>query len=75
MKKAYRGYIKHVAAIEKGTEPETKSSTFTALDLTYVTSGCPQAPGPIRNANGIETLLTQQHIIRAYLTAHYSECH
>jgi len=73
MRKAYLGYTKHIAAIEKGTEPQMKNTTFTGIDLPYATSGLPQVPGPIRNINGIETQLTQQQIIRTYLTAHYSE--
>jgi len=74
MRKAYLGYIKHVGMLEKGPEPQTKSSTFTAIDLIYATSGLPKVPGPKKNINGIETHITQQQIIRTYLTAHYSEC-
>ena len=78
MRKAYLGYIKHVGKLERGTEPQTESSTesstFTAVDLIYATSGLPQVPAPKKNINGIETRHTQQQIIRTYLTAHYSEC-
>jgi hypothetical protein len=74
MRKAYLGYIKHVGMLERGTEPQTKSSTSTAIDLIYATSGLPQVPGPKKNINGVETRHTQQQIIRTYLTAHYSEC-
>ena len=73
LRKSYRGYSKHVAQLENGIEPPMRTTTFTGADLTYSTSGLPQVPGPIGNINGIETHVTQQQIIRTYLTAHYGE--
>jgi hypothetical protein len=73
MKNAYIKYIKHIAAIEKGTEPPNNEVTsFSVKDLTSDTAGRPQLPRPIRNVNGVETNMIQQQIIRAYLTKHYS---
>ena len=75
LRKEYCGYTKHIGKIENGTEPQIRTTTFTGVDLTYSTSGLPQVPGAIRNINGIETHVTQQQIIRTYLTAHYGRWH
>src|SRR6266567_148580 len=71
-KTAYLTYIKHVASIENGTEPVQKTTNFSMADLTYSKKGLPLVPAPMKNINGVETNLTQQQIIRAYLTKHYS---
>ena len=75
MKNVYFGYVKHVVAIEKGTEAAKELTKFSDKDITYGSSGFPQIPAPIKNNNGIETSLTQQQIIRAYLKAHYGGRH
>ena len=73
LKKSYLPYIKHIAAIEKGTEIPNQIGKFTVADLTYEPSGLPRVPAAIKNINGIETSLMQQQILRAYLKKHYSE--
>ncbi|KAF8962367.1 hypothetical protein BDZ97DRAFT_1920636 [Flammula alnicola] len=74
MKKAYLKYIKHIASIEKGTSPAANTVTnFTMADLKCEPSGLPRLPDPIRNSNSIETNITRQQIIRAYVAKHYSE--
>ena len=73
LKKSYLPYIKHIAAIEKGTEPPKQLGKFTGADLTYDSSGLPRVPVAIKNINSIETSLTQQQILRAYTKKHYSE--
>jgi len=76
VKNAYVKYIKHIAAVEQGTQPLQQLNTnFAVADLTCDADGRPQLPNPIRNINGIETNVTQQQIIRSYLSKHYSECH
>jgi len=65
-------YIKHISSIEKGTVPAAKEITFRLKDVQLDESGVPRVPDPIRNVNNIETNLTQQQIIHAYFTKHYS---
>ncbi|KAF8961700.1 hypothetical protein BDZ97DRAFT_1921028 [Flammula alnicola] len=73
MKKAYLKYIKHIASIEKGTAPAVNTVTnFTMADLKCEPSGLPRLPDPIRNSNSIETNITRQQIIRAYVAKHYN---
>jgi len=75
MKKAYLGYTKHLAMLDKGVEAPRQPTRFSDSDLTYTTSGVPQVPAAIKNINGVETSLTQQQIIRSYLKAHYGQGH
>lgn len=65
-------YIKHISSIEKGTVPAAKAVMFRLKDVQLDESGVPRVPDPIRNVNNLETNLTQQQIIRAYFTKHYS---
>jgi len=72
MKTAYLTYIKVISSIENGTELVQKTTNFGIADLTYASNGLPRVPAAIRNINGVEKNLTQQHIIRSYMTKHYS---
>ena len=72
MNSAYINYIKFVSSMQNGTVPPAKETSFSAADLQYSNSGLPRVPAAIKNNNGIETNLTQQQIIRVYLTRHYS---
>jgi len=72
MKTAFLNYIKIVSTIENGTETVKGTTNFSMADLTYTSTGLPWVPDPIRNVNEVETNLTQQQIIRSYLTKHYS---
>lgn len=73
MKDAFVMYIKHISALEKGTDAGAKTATaFSINDVKLDKAGVPRVPDPIRNVNNIETNVTQQQIIRGYLTKHYS---
>src|SRR6267378_863412 len=72
IKKAYLTYIKVISSMENGTELVQKTTKFGIPDLTYTSNGLPRVPAAIRNIHGVETNLTQQQIIRSYMTKHYS---
>lgn len=76
LKQEYMLYVKHIVSSANGATPVTvqKSLNFQTSDLQYSKGGLPSVPAAIRNDNNVETNMTQQQIIRAYLSKHYSTC-
>jgi hypothetical protein len=74
LKQEYMLYVKHIVSLANGATPVAvqKSLNFQTSDLQYSKGGLPSVPAAIRNDNNVETNMTQQQIIRAYLSKHYS---